>query len=109
GALSLGGRLTLGENLCKKIEVLERAGLAHCDLSGTNVMIGVSHDIYLIDWDSLYARSLLIPASTILGTNGYHAPFLQDQNGDPATTWCAEGDRFALAVLILEAFAAAPG
>jgi hypothetical protein len=107
--LSLGDRVTLAENLCAKVEVLERAELAHRDLSATNVMADASHGIHLIDWDSLYAPSLRMPANTTAGTDGYTAPFVRDGNDDPAATWTIGGDRFALAVLILEAFAAAPG
>jgi hypothetical protein len=107
--LSPGDRVTLAENLCAKVEVLERARLAHRDLSATNVMADPSHGIHLIDWDSLYAPSLRMPANTTAGTDGYTAPFVRDGNDDPAATWTVGGDRFALAVLILEAFAAAPG
>jgi len=107
--LSPGDRVTLAENLCAKVEVLERAGLAHRDLSATNVMADSSNGIHLIDWDSLYAPSLRMPANTTAGTDGYTAPFVRDGNDDPAATWTVGGDRFALAVLILEAFAAAPG
>lgn len=107
--LSLGDRVTLVENLCAKIEVLERAQLAHRDLSATNVMVDASLGIHLIDWDSLYAPSLQMPANTTVGTNGYAAPFIRERNNDPAATWAVGGDRFALAVLILEAFAAASG
>jgi hypothetical protein len=50
-----------------------------------------------------------MPANTTAGTDGYTSPFVRDGNDDPAATWTVGGDRFALAVLILEAFAAAPG
>jgi hypothetical protein len=107
--LSLGDRVTLAENLCTRVEVLEEAQLAHRDLSATNVMVDASLGIHLIDWDSLYAPSLQMPANTTVITNGYAAPFIRDRNEDPAATWTAGGDRFAMAVLVLEAFAADSG
>jgi hypothetical protein len=107
--LSTTDRLEVAENLCAKIEILEHAQLAHRDLSVTNVMVDAAHGIHLIDWDSLYAPSLHMPANTITGSDGYTAPFIRERNDDPAATWMVGGDRFALAVLILEGFAAAPG
>ena len=106
---SLADRVTLAENLCAKIDLLERVRIAHRDLSVTNVMVDALHRIHLIDWDSIYAPSLRMPANTTIGTDGYTAPFIHEQNDSPAATWMVGGDRFALAVLILEAFAAAPG
>jgi hypothetical protein len=47
-----------------------------------------------------------MPANTTVGTEGYGAPFIRERNNDPASTWTVGGDRFALAVLILEVFAA---
>jgi hypothetical protein len=107
--LSFGERLTVAENLCNAVATLERAQLAHRDLSVTNVMVDASFGIHLIDWDSLYAPSLQMPANTTVITNGYGAPFIREMNEDPAATWTVGGDRFALSVLILEAFAAEPG
>ncbi len=104
--LSLGDRVTLAENVCKKVDVLEKVKLAHRDLSATNVMIDTSLGVHLIDWDSLYAPSLQMPTNTTVITNGYAAPFIRERNEDPAATWTAGGDRFAMAVLIIEAFAA---
>lgn len=105
--LSLAERVTIASNLCAKVEVLERTQLAHRDLSVTNVMIDTARGVHLIDWDSLYAPSLRMPANTICGSIGYTAPFVRDD--DPSSTWTVGGDRFAMAVLILETFAARAG
>lgn len=107
--LSLADRVTLAENLCARVEVLEEVQLAHRDLSATNVMLDTFLGIHLIDWDSLYSPSLQMPANTTVFTTGYAAPFIRERNDDPVSTWTSGGDRFALAVLILELFAAEPG
>ena len=50
-----------------------------------------------------------MPANTTIGTNGYVAPFVREAGDDPQVTWTAGADRFALAVLLLETFAAQAG
>lgn len=105
--LSLANRTAIAARLCTKVEVLERSQLAHRDLSATNVMLDAAHNVHLIDWDSLYAPSLAMPANTTCGTNGYMAPFVRGK--DSSATWLVGGDRFALAVLILEVFASEAG
>jgi hypothetical protein len=105
--LSIAERENIAGRLCAKVAVMERAQLAHRDLSLTNVMLDDAHDVHLIDWDSLYAPSLAMPKNTVVGTYGYIAPFLRDAG--PSATWLVGGDRFALAVLILEVFAAEAG
>jgi hypothetical protein len=50
-----------------------------------------------------------MPANTTIGTNGFIAPFVREHGDDPAATWMTGGDRFALAVLVLETFAAEAG
>ncbi len=105
----LPARISIAEDLCRKVAALEEARLAHRDLSATNVMIDGRHAIHFIDWDSLFAPSLRMPSNTPFGTPGYTAPYMREADDDPAASWMAGADRFALAVLVLETFAAQRG
>lgn len=111
GALDLDvtARIAIAEQLCAKVAALEAGRVAHRDLSATNVMIDAARSVHIIDWDSLYAPSLQMPANTTVGSNGYIAPFVRAAADDPRATWTAGADRFALAVLALETFAADAG
>lgn len=102
----LPDRIRIAEDFCRKVEALEEASLAHRDLSATNVMIDGQRSIHFIDWDSLYAPSLRMPPNTTIGTAGYTAPYMAEMGDDPAASWTQGADRFALAVLVLETFAA---
>lgn len=102
--LSRVERLFLCAKLSEKIEWLESAGVAHRDLSSTNVLIDpVNVEVHLIDWDSLYHSTLPIPSNTTPGTDGYMAPFAR-ANGGAAThvTWQENSDRFGLTILNAE-------
>jgi hypothetical protein len=106
GTISLTSeqRLLICRNLSEKVRALEGSGLSHRDLSSTNVFIDTNTwDVHLIDWDSLYHRSLTIPPNTTFGTNGYVAPFVRVNGApDPRRTWRPGSDRFSLAVLNVE-------
>jgi serine/threonine protein kinase len=99
--LTFEQRLSLCRSLSTKIEILERNGLAHRDLSSTNIFVDTKKwEVHLIDWDSLYHSSLSIPVNTTFGTSGYIAPFVR-VNGveDSKVTWRDCADRFSLAIL----------
>jgi serine/threonine protein kinase len=102
--LSRVERLLLCQKLAEIVGWLESAGLAHRDLSNTNVMMdALNIEIHLIDWDSLYHSTLEMPANTSCGTQGYIAPFVNDSGtGDIRTSWQENADRFALARLNVE-------
>jgi serine/threonine protein kinase len=102
--LSRVERLFLCAKLSEELEWLESAGLAHRDLSSTNVMVDpVNIDVHLIDWDSLFHSTLLLPPDATPGTEGYMAPFVGAGGGTAARlTWQEHSDRFALAILNAE-------
>jgi len=97
-------RSALCRNLIRRVRTLETAGLAHRDLSITNVFIDpITWDVHFIDWDALYHASLTLPRNTTIGTAGYIAPFVNTAAGEDATkSWCAFADRFAMALLCAE-------
>jgi serine/threonine protein kinase len=97
-------RLTLCRNLTRWIELLEAHRCCHRDLSCGNIFIDVrTGTIYLIDFDSLFHPSLIMPNATTCGTAGYTAPYVWT-NGhlDPARSWCEGADRYALTLLNAE-------
>jgi hypothetical protein len=102
--LSKVERLLLSQKLAEMVGWLESAGLAHRDLSSTNIMMdALNIEIHLIDWDSLYHSTLEIPPNTSCGTQGYIAPFVEDGGaGEVRTSWQESADRFALAMLNVE-------
>ncbi|MDN4526482.1 tetratricopeptide repeat protein [Fictibacillus fluitans] len=86
------------------LKKLEGAGVAHCDLSSSNVMLPflqesarpIFADIELIDIEELYAPELDEPKALPGGSPGYAANYVKDG------IWSKEADRFAGAVLIAE-------
>ncbi|SDH47281.1 Tetratricopeptide repeat-containing protein [Aneurinibacillus thermoaerophilus] len=87
---------------------MEEAGLAHCDLSSSNVLIPylskekVDHsfaDIELVDIEELYAPDVRKPPVLPGGSPGYAADYVRDG------VWTANADRFAGAVLLAEMIA----
>jgi serine/threonine protein kinase len=103
-SLTMEQRVAMCRNLLGGVQALEAKGLSHRDLSLTNVFVDPNTwDVHFIDWDTLYHKSLLMPANTAIGTNGYTAPFVKTTAGEDASlTWCIHADRFAMAVLCIE-------
>jgi serine/threonine protein kinase len=103
GSLSRVERLFLCAGLSEKLEWLESAGLAHRDLSSTNVMIDkVNAEVHLIDWDGLFHSSLALPPNATPGTDGYLAPFVEAGAAAAPLTWQEHSDRFGLTILNAE-------
>ncbi|MDP9120233.1 MAG: hypothetical protein M3O15_02525, partial [Acidobacteriota bacterium] len=78
---------------------LERAGIAHTDISPGNVMLDIRKlDVELLDLEDLYLSNAALPAHVTSGSKGYrHADCPGDQG-----TWRREGDRYSAAVLAAE-------
>jgi len=95
--------LEVGLPLCRRfLEVmkqLELAGLAHTDIAPGNVMVDLkSMDVQLLDLEDLYVPGSNAPQVQNTGSAGYRHPSADSGK----TTWCAEGDRYALAVMAAE-------
>jgi serine/threonine protein kinase len=102
--LTVEQRLSLCRNLSETVRRLESKGLSHRDLSSTNILLDLTGpQVNLIDWDSLYHKTLSMPSNTTWGTPGYIAPFVKT-NGveDPQVSWAPHSDRFSLGVLNAE-------
>ncbi|BFH60158.1 protein kinase family protein [Paenibacillus azoreducens] len=82
---------------------LEENGLAHTDLTSSNVMIGLSPGqqwVELVDLEDLYMSEFEEPDDLPEGTDGYKAPFLQQE-----PIWGPYTDRFSGGILIAEMLA----
>ncbi len=93
-------RLNICANLAKAVKQLEDRGISHRDLSGGNIFVEPSSGkISLIDFDSLYHKSLKLTSMTTIGTEGYISPFVKV---DSKVSYCKFADRFALTMLCCE-------
>lgn len=77
---------------------LEQRRIAHTDIAGNNLIIRFADlRLSLVDIEDLYAPDWPKPEHASKGTPGY-----QHSASQQTDQWCAEGDRFAGAVLIAE-------
>jgi hypothetical protein len=77
---------------------LEAHHMAHTDIAGTNVVLAPDlRCVELLDLEHLYLPEGPAPTQRIGGTPGY-----QHRNLGVRGQWCAEGDRFAGAILLTE-------
>jgi serine/threonine protein kinase len=97
-------RLALCRRLTQLVELLEAHRCSHRDLSCGNIFIDIANcDIVLIDFDSLFHPSLIMPTATTCGTAGYTAAYMWTKgNLDARRSWCESADRYALAMLNVE-------
>ena len=78
---------------------MEQKKLAHCDLSGANVILSLldgGDSIEFVDVEQLYAPGIEHPAKLATGTPGYVHP------NTPQDYWAKDADRFPGAVLLVE-------
>lgn len=95
--------LGLATRLLTVLAVMESKTIAHCDLSGPNLILNTTsskpssnghNHITLIDLEDLYAKDLKEPIKLPAGSAGYAHREVKDG------VWCAEADRFSGAVLL---------
>lgn len=94
--------LSFAKTFASLLSSMEGKGLAHCDLSGPNVIVstsGQSLTVALVDVEEMFGPGLKKPVYLPAGTAGYahHAV----SNG----LWGANADRFSGAVLLAEMLA----
>lgn len=78
---------------------LERGGVAHCDLSGANLLVDNMEgepSLYLVDVEQLYGPGLAQPSMFLVGTPGY------SHKRDQEALWGPLADRFSGAVMLSE-------
>ncbi|WP_035286447.1 hypothetical protein [Brevibacillus massiliensis] len=99
--------LLLARSLAKVSSAMEQRGLAHCDLSGPNIILprlvknsiedGFSY-VELVDVEQMHAPNLERPDVVPGGSPGYASPRMSHSAGQ----WSHYSDRFAGAVLLAE-------
>jgi len=97
--------LALARALAEILTTLEERGVAHCDLSGPNLIIanlpdnsksGEACAIALVDVEQLFGPGLNTPPMLSSGSPGYA------KKDSPKGIWSTDGDRFAGAILLAE-------
>lgn len=88
---------TLAMALVNVVAELEQRGLAHCDLSGPNVVFDFDRGTaMLVDVEDLFGPDLPRPEPLPAGSDGYA------HRTSPAGIWGPDADRFSAAVLLAE-------
>jgi hypothetical protein len=107
-SLSPEQSLNLADALLQTLVTMEHNGLAHCDLSGPNVLLPTLFadrtasseetvsNIELVDIEDLYGPGLTRPEKLLGGSPGYASATAS------SASWSAEADRFTGAVLLVE-------
>jgi hypothetical protein len=98
-ALTPEQSLDLARSLANVLVAMEERNLAHCDLSGPNVMLPAlagGRGVALVDVEQMYSRNLERPELLPGGSPGYA------HSTAPDGLWGATADRFAGAVLLAE-------
>lgn len=94
--------LSLAKRLAEILVQLERHGLAHCDISSSNLILDARDGSpQLIDVEDLCGPGFSAPPGIPLGTAGYQ----HRASSGPRGQWRPDGDRFAGAVLLCEILA----
>lgn len=93
--------LSIAQEFAQVLVRMEQEGLAHCDLSGPNVMLPMLADppqlgIQLVDVEQMYGPGLNKPEVVPLGSAGY------GHKTAPRGVWDSDADRFSGAVLLAE-------
>jgi cytoskeletal protein RodZ len=99
--------LILARGLAEILAEMEQRGIAHCDLSGPNVLLPAlvpgaeghtdgRNSVALVDVEQLYGPGLERPAALPVGSPGYA------HKNAPDGLWSREADRFAGALLLAE-------
>jgi len=87
----------LAKRLASALAAMGHSGLAHCDLSGSNLLISLSPVIVtLVDVEDLFGPGLARPDHLPVGSPGY--AHREGREG----VWSPDADRFGAAVLLAE-------
>lgn len=89
---------TLAIMVANLLQELESVDVAHSDIAGGNILLSPDlQSIQLLDLEGLYIPEVTPPPYCSQGSPGY-----QHRNLGLRGQWCAEGDRFAGAMLLTE-------
>ena len=91
--------LQLAKSFARVMMALEERRLAHCDLSGPNIIIQSENEPGLVDLEEMYGPGFLEPKNLPAGSPGYA------HKSAPSGVWNVHSDRFSGAVLLTEMLA----
>lgn len=98
--ISLNDSKLLANSTAKLLCGLEQKGLAHCDVTGANVIVNLqTGQVSLVDVEDMFGTGLPQPDNLPQGSSGYQHQAIQNQTKGQ---WQAVGDRFAAAILLAE-------
>lgn len=83
-------------HLAALLAALEERGVAHCDLSAGNVIVGPGGEVWLVDVEDVFGPGMTRPPAVPAGTPGYQ------HRASAEGLWAAHADRFAGALLLAE-------
>jgi hypothetical protein len=86
-------------NLAMILTELEERAIAHCDISGANVLVMPEHTtplVQLVDVEQMYAPTIQPPGNLLAGSGGYAHKIAK------SGVWNELADRFAGAILLAE-------
>lgn len=92
-------RLYLGYQIAQSFALLHDHNMAYCDISGNNILVAANpevNSVCMIDIDNVYTPGT--EGNTIIGTNGYIAPEINNHNIKPDFLT----DDYSLAVILFE-------
>ena len=98
-SLTAAESLAVARDLASKLCSFEQQSLAHCDLSGGNLVVRLnqaSPEVAFVDLEGLYTPSLARPKYVPAGSPGYGPGRLHGEQ------WGPEADRLSGAILIAE-------
>lgn len=86
----------IARSILKMFVAMEKHGVAHCDVSGSNLLISPNRLAYLVDIENMYGPGLVKPEFFTAGSVGY-----QHASANKGL-WNQYSDRFAGSVLLCE-------
>jgi len=94
-----GASLRICGTFLKVMEGLEHAGITHTDIAPGNVMLNLTTiNVQLVGLEHIYVPGIPEPEIKNMGSSGYQHPKAEAGKGN----WCADGDRYATAVMAAE-------
>lgn len=97
--LTQGNSLSLARSLSTVLATMEQNALAHCDLSGGNILLpelAEGEGVCLVDVEGMYGPGLMRPDEIMSASPGYA------HRTAPQGIWGPEADRFSSAVMLAE-------
>jgi hypothetical protein len=90
--------VALASHFTQVMTELEDRSIAHTDIAGDNVIVGSDNRVYLVDVEDMYGQGFSTPREFNQGHDGYRHRAATGPSGQ----WHAAGDRFCVAIMVVE-------